>query len=57
MFFALPPGRNASAAAENSNVTIKMPGFATELEIELRQVQPAKERGMKRTKHHTPRFT
>lgn len=32
------PGRNPSAAAKNSNVIIKMPGFTTELEIELSQV-------------------
>lgn len=30
-----------------------MPGFTTELEIELSQVQPAKEGGMRRTKCYT----
>lgn len=45
VFFTVPSGRNASAAAENSNVTIKVPGFTSELEIELSQVQPAKEVG------------
>lgn len=54
------PGRNASAAAENSNVVIKMPAFTTELEIELSQVRPAKEAGgwgVRSTKQHTTRFT
>lgn len=30
-----------------------MPGFTTELETELSQVQPAKEGGMRRTKCYT----
>lgn len=53
VFSTVPPGQNVSAAAENSNATIKMPGFTTELEIELSQVQSAKEGGMRRTKYYT----
>lgn len=63
VFFTVPSGRNASAAAENSNVTIKVPGFTSELEIELSQVQPAKGSGLGEGGNeedkmlHTPRFT
>lgn len=58
VFFTVPSGRNASAAAENSNVTIKVPGFTSELEIELSQVKPAKEGGNEEDKMlHAPRFT